>query len=332
VWQIEPSKEDRSICRDCNRYIARGAHRFGNYELDRWYHLDCAAVRSSRAFAPFAKEAAALLAPAAPVARAQPPRDRAMEARLLAQPDLGMMSVFADALLRAGDPWGELIACEIAGNSAAAREVLKDHYDDLIGNHAPRIFEWRHGFIHKVALELVPTDEATRIISDVVSLRTAILLRELHVPLPLRPEAFAVIARSAPSLRHLSIWFTNHVDRLAHERLERLTVHMTLYANPHIPTLQHFLAATHVPALRRLRLEGATLPVSFLSALLDSKLVQQLACFEIADETLDGGGEHLLERRGADLAHIPVLNFPVALDGVFPVQKAAWRARAADEP
>jgi hypothetical protein len=37
VWQIEEAKERLAICRDCNRRIERGAYRFGNYDLERWY-------------------------------------------------------------------------------------------------------------------------------------------------------------------------------------------------------------------------------------------------------------------------------------------------------
>ena len=331
MWQIEETKERLAACRDCNRRIERGTHRFGSYDLDRWYHLECAAVRGSRAFAPFAQEAAALMQRPLPATRTEHARNLELEARLLAQPDdLEIRAVFADWLQSIDDPWGELIALELGGRDA--RTVLKAHFDELIGDFSPRMLEWRHGFIYKATLDvLVPSTNANHILEALFALRTAMLLRELRLPLYLREDAMTVLAQAPRTLRHLFMWFTYDIRLLALPHLEQLTIYKGEYATIEIEAIAPLLAATRLPNVTRLKICGlGALPVPVLAALLDSNLVKQLRWLEITDGTLDGVGQTFIARRRAALAHIPVLNFSVPLDDVFPEQTAAWLARAAE--
>lgn len=323
VWQIEPTKEARSICRDCNRRIRRGEHRFGNYDLDRWYHLECAVVRDSRAFAPFAQEAAALMRPAAPDRRAERVRNAELEARLVAQPDdTATMAVFADWLQSNGDPWGELIALALDGKSVTS--VLKEHLDDLIGSCPPRMFEWRYGFIDKATFDVqAPSNSAFETLEAVFALRTSVILRELEIPAFLGPDAVTALNEQASrTLRHLSVWFTSNIRELALPSLEQLTI-----LTPYRAVESSTLTAAQLPRLTRLKLRGRPLSLPVLGELLDSALVQRLTWLEITDGALDAEGEALVARRAKNLEHIPVLNFSLALDDVFPQQKAAWRAR-----
>jgi hypothetical protein len=321
VWQIERTKEMWAICRDCNRWIPRGTYRFGSYDVDRWYHLECAQVRDSRAFQPFAEEAERLSGATPATRRDVRERNAELEAHVVAQDDDATLAVFADWLQSVDDPWGDLIALELAGRAADARDVLKQNLDDLIGDLSPRMFEWRRGCIHKATLDVLPSTEGQAILEKIFALRTSLILRELHVPILMREEAVAMLNERGRTLRSLFAWF-NYNLKLLELPLDALTIHITQYVS--------WYQWIDLPPVTRLKICGERrFPLPMIDALFDSPLVQRLRWLEITDGALDESGEQLIALRRKDIAHIPVLNFSLALDDVFPEQKAAWRAASA---
>ena len=262
------------------------------------------------------------MAAAATVVTPATPRNLALEARLVAQPDdEATIAVYADWLQSVGDPWGDLIALELAERDAEARAVLREHLNELIGDLEPRFFEWRRGFIHKLNLGLAHIETVAALLAKVFDLRTAMILRELHSPLRLRPNAIDVLNARGRSVRSIYTRFTDDITKLEMPSLQQLSLQLAT-EQPSPATM------AALPPVKWLRIAGP-LPLPALSALLDSPLIADLCWLELVD--IDRSGEALIARRRAELAHIPVLNFSLALDDLFPQQKAAWRARQADE-
>jgi uncharacterized protein (TIGR02996 family) len=85
--------------------------------------------------------------------------EQAIEANL---DDVQARSVLADWYQQQGDPRGELIALQIAGNTAKAEELLAKHADRFLGKLAAHqllhdgskqpAFTWKYGFIHAARL------------------------------------------------------------------------------------------------------------------------------------------------------------------------------------
>jgi len=269
-WFIERAKIG-SVCHVCQAWIPRKQYRFGNWDLDRWYHLDCAVERNPRSFEPFAEQAAKLLAaPSAPDEPAEYPRNPELEARLVASPDDdALRAVYADWLQSVGDPWGDLIALELAHKDA--RTILRDNVDTLIGSFPPRMFDWRRGFIDKISLDVVAPPAAADILVGAFGLRTTLLVRELYLPLYAATVVTEINACAPRTIRHISTWFSSALDRLALPNLERLTLFGYRFALPDFRTF------------------------------LDTPFVQSLATLEIARDILDDSTREEIARR-TDLA------------------------------
>ena len=90
---------------------------------------------------------------AAKVAQAKFKADEHTKAILAALDDVDEYKVYGDALQTAGDPRGELIALQTAGQTKAATTYLKQHRAVLLGalaelDAAMVKLEWKNGFIH----------------------------------------------------------------------------------------------------------------------------------------------------------------------------------------
>ena len=341
AWRIEQAKTDRSSCRQCGQRIAKGEHRFGNDDLNAlWYHLGCAQAGKPRAFKPFATKAAGLMkkAPAKPAAKPAPKkktqgRDVDLEARVIANPDDETVGVFADALQANGDPWGELIALELAGKEKEAKKVMKANLESLVGSFAPRMFEWQRGFIDRIQIESRASRAVQRETLDkVLDLRTTMLVREIVLPLKLDDDFAAFLnKRVPPTVKKLFTWLVNPVGKLALPNLERLDLYGLRDETPDAAALAPIFAGKQLPKLERLDIANRPLPIPVLAALLDSPLVKQLDWLELTQHALDEEGMKLVKQRKKQLENISVIRID-GLDDVFPKQYNAWLERANDEP
>jgi uncharacterized protein (TIGR02996 family) len=117
-------------------------------------------------------------------------RQAAFEARIEARPDaLEGYQVYADWLLEQGDPWGELIALQVAKETTAADRLLERQTQQLFGplTFAVRFRDltvtWRDGFIRSAqVLERPDSNEpAAGVVSELLRSRLSRFLRELRL-------------------------------------------------------------------------------------------------------------------------------------------------------
>lgn len=336
AWRIEEAKTDRSSCRQCGQRIARGEHRFGNDDMNAlWYHLGCAATGKPVAFKPFAKKAAALMPKTAakPAAKKAGARNPALEAKLAANPDDDTRAVYADWLQSNGDPWGEIIALELAGKEADAKKLFKQHGDALAGGLAPRMFGWHKGFIDRIQLERrASVAQQKQTLETLFALPATLLVRELVMPGKLDAACIAVVNQQAPrTVTKVFMWLVDAAGGLALPNLEQLDLFgLSNLPAPSVAAFTPLFEAKHVPKLRRLSIGRKILGVPMLAALLDSKLLRQLTCLELAPFALDEEGVAYIKKRKRDLAHIEALNIG-GVNDVFEKQERAFQRLIADE-
>lgn len=105
------------------------------------------------------------------------PVDSAWNAVLASPDDDGALRVLADALMERGDPHGELIRLQLAGDEAGANEHLAKHAQALLGTHEIAAWSARfaRGFLSSIRLETVGEFEA------LVTRPAGRLLREVRV-------------------------------------------------------------------------------------------------------------------------------------------------------
>lgn len=322
AWRIEQAKSDRATCRFCNKRIAKGEHRFGNDELTSdWYHLACAPEGKPRAFKPFAAEAAKLGAgasqptAAAPVVDDGSARHLELEAKLAADPaDRETRAVFADWLQSRGDPWGELIALELAGKKAEAKRLLKQHAEALTGGFGARGLTWKRGFIDDIGVD-GSLKSAKLSLPGLLGLRTAFLTRRLRVAMSPDAELVRLVNERAPKgLRDLFVWLSPAVDGLALPSIEKLTLMVQRDRPCAAEALPTLLSGARLPRLRALAFFQAPLTVDFLRALVDSKLCAQLESLAIYQNALSPEGQAFLDSRRRALAHLKTLSFEPDFD------------------
>lgn len=202
-WRIEKATSGRARCRTCAKPIDAGAYRFG--DDGKWWHLVCAHDRNLYWYQPFKARGAKLLASGkaaaqAPAVKGGPaPRDAGLEARLAENPDAGMRAVFTDHLLAHGDPWGDVLALEHAGQTEKAEKLFAKHRTKLLGGLNPKLFTWKHRFLDTATLDSKrPLAMAEQQLEDVCGLRTAVLLRALTVPFPATDALMRRLSEKAP--------------------------------------------------------------------------------------------------------------------------------------
>jgi uncharacterized protein (TIGR02996 family) len=312
AWRIEQAKTDRSSCRQCGKRIPKGEHRFGNDELNAfWYHLACAPEAKPRAFKPFAKEAAALMANAPPAATQPAPtagHDN-LVARLRANPtDEAARGVYADWLQSQGNPLGELIALELAGKPVDAKKHFKKHAAAITGGFATRMFEFREGFVDRIQMEVSRRPNKDTL-AQVLELPAAVIVREMSIPSKLDAAFVEVLNKVAPpTLIELFTWFTNGVAGLAMPNLRNLRLYKNREDVLDVPALAPLLEAKGLPAVRHLAIINSPIPGDFLRAFLDSPLLRQLEGLELRQNALDAAGTVLVAERRDAIAHLKVVD------------------------
>jgi uncharacterized protein (TIGR02996 family) len=307
AWRIEKAITDRSSCKHCRKRIAKNEQRFGKTGLNGgWYHLKCAAAGKPRVFASFKTAAAETKRPAKKRAR-----NAELEADLVAKPDdKALRAVFADWLQSQGDPWGELIALELAGKQPEAEKLLKKHRGDLCGGFDADLFKWRGGFIDRIRLHHTDRKQQRAMLEKMFALRTAILVRDLELHTDPDARFVRFLADRAPkSVTSLFLGLTNALGQLALPQLVSLGV------RPHstkldAAALAPLFAADQLPRLTRLSIYmeyGVPIPRPVLTALLDSQLVKQLESL-VVEGLMDDEGMSFLRQQREKLAHIPAMN------------------------
>jgi uncharacterized protein (TIGR02996 family) len=140
------------------------------------------------------------------------PREQALEAEILADPDNpAAYGVLGDWLEQHGDPRGPLIALQIAKLDAQAKKHLAAHGDYLLGPLAQLATDdlsWQFGFIRKVHLHADRHAPLDGWLARVLDHPSARFLGELSLGGNARAtEAIAVLAeRAPPTLRALRLW------------------------------------------------------------------------------------------------------------------------------
>lgn len=191
-------------------------------------------------FKPFAKEGAKLLgAGAGPTAQLSTSE---LKAALEATGD-DALSVLADLLQSAGDPWGELIALRLAEEDDLAEQHFRRHIVSLQGGLPHRDLGWRHGVVAEASFR--GTTGQLRAHLDALSkLRTAGRIEVLSLSgsvgrqvlealsswapkslrsLELDGEVLGLDALALPNLEHLQLDLNTTVQGLTAAKLPRLS-------------------------------------------------------------------------------------------------------------
>jgi uncharacterized protein (TIGR02996 family) len=231
------------------------------------------------------------------VAAVSDPRERALEAEIVRDPDnSAAYGVLGDWLEQQGDPRGTLIALSLAKLDAQAKKHLALHVEYLLGPLAGLASDdiaWQHGYIRKVHLQAdrhAPLDTWLVRVLDHPSAR---FLGELSLGGQTRAaEAIAALAERAPAtLRALRLW------QMWQQDLGALWAAM--------------------PALRRLSLAGQALALGTFE-------LPELERLEIVDSELSNANARVIARaRWPKLAQLKLdfgtgyLTGDASIDDVF---------------
>jgi uncharacterized protein (TIGR02996 family) len=198
-----------------------------------------------------------------------------LEAQIAANPDdLALRQVYADWLIEAGNPRGELAAVQLAGNTDAAAALLAKHANQFFGTQLEEYaeyFTWCGGF-----WDAVEIDNPFKTFPNHPSAR---LLRAVKVRLPGEYEDYIdwFLSGSWPALRSFSLggvhwegqemgeeadWSCTNLDRVLAKlpRLEELTITCGKFSFGDSATLRAFTC------------DGYALRQSSLRAILAAKL------------------------------------------------------------
>lgn len=329
-YRIELAKSGRSSCRECGKLIDEGTARFGtsdNPPGSRWFHLECAPSGAPRAFKPFAKKAEAFLAktpakkgPAKKPAGA-PARNAALEAAIIAAPDSREAKlVYADWLQGSGDPWGDLIAYELAGEEKAAKKVLKEHQAELTGGLTPRWFEWEEGVITDAMLDVRNAQQGVERYVELRALRTAAFVRSLRLPCITDAALFEALAKNPlPCLTSLFTWVGPGLETLRSPTVTTLTFCLTQPPRTNLAAL-FALTRKELPKLTTLELYDGSMPeraipVAALEQLAASPLLAGLRRLSLTQGALDDAGFDFMVHNAKRFAHLEMINLGRDLDG-----------------
>ncbi len=247
--------------------------------------------------------------PAAAKATSGRVRNRALEGKLVAHPeDPATRQVYADWLQSVGDPLGELLALENAGETKLARKLLTRQWKAILGNVDEDAVEWRGGLIHHVRLQGDSSARARKQCTAIFERPASLIVGEMTLgPAPDR-ALVAHIGNHARTLRMLTCDAGPGIGALAIPTLEYLQIYLVRESRLDLRALAPVLAATRVPGLRRLDFvlmsKGKPVALDVLEALLASKLLRQLEWLAFRQEALDRKGVALLVRRREALAHL----------------------------
>jgi uncharacterized protein (TIGR02996 family) len=173
---------------------------------------------------------------------APPPPDEAslpdvrhpgLEAAIAASPDaVGGYSVYADWLQEQGDPYGELIALAIAGNSERFERHLTSHAARFYGGIDKQLLrrvelDWRHGVIRAISETVVHGMLGPHEWAQLLQLRAAAFVQAIALTQPCRDELDdAIASHAAPTLHDLAIYLGDAKvpERLLRRSLRSLAV------------------------------------------------------------------------------------------------------------
>lgn len=297
-WRVEKARTSRGSCRACGRAIASGELRFGmeSRKTASWFHLECAEEGAPRAFVPFARRIAKLLAQRPKRARTAPNQLPAEVRHALARErvDRAAFAVLTDWLQSNDDPWGALLLLEAGGRRKAAREHLGQHRESLCGSFGRYAFSWKKGFVDEARFRGTPTTLAASI-EELAALRTAVRLQRVEIEGSLDAAAYAAIAKLPATLRELRVdWPSKGMEALSSDTLVSLEIRVCGRRDDR-------LEAATLPALRRVQFVGkgsfmgsARLTVPFLERFLGSAFVKKLKRVEFDRRTLDDEGAELV--------------------------------------
>ncbi|MFZ5446105.1 MAG: TIGR02996 domain-containing protein [Myxococcota bacterium] len=229
-------------------------------------------------------------------------RDELLAAILARPDDDGPRLVLADLLLEAGDPRGEFIQLQCAGETERSSELLREHGARWLGELSPEVarVEFSRGFVSSI--ELLDARALAQV--------TALAEREPVVSFRVSSERLfdaARFAASAWSSRLTSLSFERDfgVGALSVEQLGRLLSSRHLrrlsclslrgqrLGDEGLRLLVERAPAT-LPGLAELRLERDSLTVAAARALSSSRWVAALRTLSLADNALGADGAELL--------------------------------------
>jgi hypothetical protein len=235
-------------------------------------------------------------------------RNLELEAAVIA--DRSALPVYADWLQAAGDPWGELIALELARKHKAAQVVQKLNRSSFEGKVG--VTRWRNGLLRAATIEGRQRPEQ---LESLLQLRTAFTLERLLVEAP-TPKMVAALARLPRTLESMWTDGGRSIGELAHPTLKQLELHEVAAR-----TLGRLGRGSGLPSLRRLKLIQVYSDWQVIQTLLDSPLLQRLEAVSIA-VTLNEEHTTKLLANAERLAHIPL----VAISPWFGMERQAKRA------
>jgi uncharacterized protein (TIGR02996 family) len=304
TYVVEKARSGRSSCKHCGSLIEEGEQRFGtaHHLRPKWWHLACAVEASPKPFKDYAKthrvpKAVAPKKTVAKKAKAGRAPEPAMIAAMLAdRDDPRPRLVFADWLQAAGDPWGEIIALFANDREADAWKLFTKHRAELEGDFPQKALQWEDGFVMEATIRGGKLPQAKQRLRDLAGLRTAVLLRDLYVDLPVDRELVELVSSKFPHLDKLSVG-EGDLGALSLPVLEELIVELEDGRQ-----LAPLLTNTHLPRLWSLKLRGSSnlaLPGELITAIVESPLFRQLKELIFWRVSLASAKEAILANRAA---------------------------------
>jgi hypothetical protein len=244
-----------------------------------------------------------------------------LAAALAANPDETTRKVFADQILSRGDPWGEILALELAGKPDDAAKLIKKHARKLMGAYPAELFKWKGGFIDDAYIDRRNLAQALVQIDEVCRLPAAMLLQSLRVPLPGCAELVERISTRTPRLRRLFLWLGagirdgmdaqhsalgDHWGQLSLPMLEELR--LSLRRERRLHHIQSLLETRKLPSLRKLTIlasesNGLEWKPDIVEAFASSPLIRQLTHLRLMS-VLDEQGVARMKLAGAQLPNL----------------------------
>ncbi len=207
-----------------------------------------------------------------------------LEAQIAADPEeLARYAVLGDALVRAGDPRGELIALQLAAQAqppgkaadklrAAAEAHFAAHAKAFLGPLAPHAarLTWRSGFIRRMELAASARVDVAALLPQALAHPSGRFVVELALQVDGAAEGarlLAALAAAAPrSLRDLDLILRGELGA----ELGPLLPRVPWLERLNVTAQRIEIGAPSLPALRRLRLAALTLTSTCVQALAEA--------------------------------------------------------------
>lgn len=207
-----------------------------------------------------------------------------LEAQIAADPEEpARYAVLGDALVRAGDPRGDLVALQLAAQTqppgkagdklrAAAEAHFAMHAQEFLGPLAPHAerLQWRSGFIRRMELASSARIDVADLVQRALAHSSARFVVELALQVDGAAEGrrlLASLAAAAPrSLRDLELVVRGELETDLGPLLQRLP----WLERMNVTAQRIEVGAPALPTLRRLRLAALTLTSTCMQALAEA--------------------------------------------------------------